>query len=432
MQTQFGNWAIALGIDWTMPGDAREVRAAKKSRQKDASVQMNSVTGQRWLGFHAPASGKVYAGALLVAMVKPNAVVYQPLDENRAWVCAISDGMPVVGHDKILPASEARNTAIEWSSMFPQADMLGELSGAQSSLADVFAVLDEGLESKAIQKKQIAVALLNVSGVSFTRIGLIAGIALLAGGLAYGVTWYLDVRQKQKTGQLTLEQATRQSMASAQDKARQAAQHQASVTAFQAQVAAARAAQCVRNAPLSFWSGVAGVRQRTPLSVRGYRPTAYDCTAQACRVKWLGEGRFVSAADKLFVPNVERNLSADLAATAVVPFSVAKDRLPASRAKSADELRFLLQSNFVMHVRGFTVEAALPQTVNAPPAAGLPPAVVAEVGKWRAQLQGTSALLDAGTVLRMMAKWPIRVTSIKYQPGTGSVDLEGEFVYVGN
>jgi hypothetical protein len=90
----------------------------------------------------------------------------------------------------------------------------------------------------------------------------------------------------------------------------------------------------------------------------------------------------------------------------------------------------LIQSALSVHVKSVTVDAAQPVSISAPPAAGAQPVVVAEVGKWRAQLQGSAALLDAGTVLEMMARWPVRVTSVKYQPGASYIDLEGEFVFM--
>lgn len=438
MQTQFGNWAIALGIDWTMPSDAGEVRAQKKKHAeqkehaKDSFVLMTSSTGQRWLGFHAPVAGKVYAAALLVAMVKPNAVVYQPLNDQFAWVCAIQDGMPVVGYDKVLPASDARNTAIEWSSMFPQAEMIGDLQGAQASLADVFAVLDEGLESKTVQRKQIAFALLSTSGMPVGRIALAAVVVILAAALAYGVTWYMDVRKAQENNKLSLEDAARKAMASAQEKARLEAERKAAVATFHQQVDAARAAQQTRIVPASVWAGVSSVRGAVGISQRGYKPQAFDCTPQSCRVTWLGAGRFVRASDKLLLPNVERNLGAELTAASVFPLATRQGAMPAAKAGSGEELRLLVQSALSVHVKNLTVEAPQPLAISAPPAAGpgVQPVVVAEVGKWRAQLQGSSALLDAGTVLEMMGRLPIRVTALKYQPGANYVDLEGEFVFM--
>lgn len=430
MQTELGSWSIALGIDWTMPSDASEVRAEKKMRPKHSHVLMSSATGQRWLGFHEPVSGKVYAGALLVAMVKPNAVVYQPLNDTHAWVCAIRDGMPAPGYDKVLPASEGRNAAIELSSVFQEAEMIGAISGAQASLADVFGVLDEGLSTKSIQKRQIAVALLSTGGHPAMKI--VAGVAALviAGGLAYGVTWYLDVSEQQKNGQLSLEEAARQAMASAQTQARQEAERQAAQASFKGQIEAARIAQNIGPDSIAFWSGVNRIRRAIPHTIRGYKPQSYDCTPQACRVSWLGQGRFVSVADKLKLPNVERNLTSDLMAASVFPMSVGTAQLPRTGAQSADELRFQLQSMFALNLKSFSVDAPVPQSVAALPTAGLPPVVVAHVGKWRAQMVGSSAVLDVTPILQRMARYPIRVTSIKYQPGPGSVDLEGEFVFM--
>lgn len=436
MQTQFGEWAVALGIDWTMPSDSKEVRAQKKKQAelaehaKDAFVLMTSDTGQRWLGFHAPVAGKVYAGALLVAMVKPNAVVYQPLGDGHAWVCAIQDGMPVVRHDKVLPAHEARDTAIAWSSMFPQAEMIGDLQGAQAGLADVLAVLNDGLESKTIKKKELTFALLSTTGLPVGRIALAVGAVVFGAAAAYGVTWFTDVRDAQSKDKLTLEEAARQSMASAEAKAQVEAAKKAAQATMQTQVEAARAAQASRIVPVSFWSAMTAVRGTVPISLRGYKPQTYECVPATCRVSWLGAGRFVRVADKLLLPNVERNLSAELTATSAYPLVTRQGAMPRSRAESGEELRLLLQSALSVHGKNFTADAPQPVSITAPPAAGLQPVVVAEVGKWKLQMQGASAYLDAGALVELMNRLPMRVTSIKYQPVAHSVELEGEFVFM--
>lgn len=432
MQTRFDEWDVAVGIDWTMPSNTGEARAEKKKKERvgQSSVLMRSDAGQRWLGFHAAVQGKVYAAGPLVGMVKADAVVYQPIGESDAWVCAIQDGMPAPGFDKVLSAAEARNLALEWSSMFSNAVMIGDLEGAWKSIGDVFKVLDDALADKAIQRKQIAVALLSNGGMPVAKIAGFASVLILAGGLSYGVTWYLDVRQAQEDQKLSFEQAARVAMASAQSEAELVAQRQAAVASFKSQVDAAREANGARYSPASLWNALGDVRRKVPYSTRGFRPQSFDCSVSACRVTWLGAGRLVSAADKLHLPNVERRLTDDLTATSVFPVTPVQDQLPAINVASADELRFLIQSALSLHVKGVTTEPAQAQTIPAPPGAGVGPAVVAEVGKWRVQVQGTTALLDTPALLAIAAKLPMRVTAIKYQPGPGSVDLEGEFVFI--
>ncbi len=438
MQTQFGDWSIALGIDWSFPSNLREVRAEKKRRAKDYFV-LSSVGSQHWLGFHAPVPGKVYAAALLVAMVKPNAVVYFPVNEyseggntmySDAWVCAISDGMPVPGYDKVLPIVEARNTAIEWASLFPKAEMVGEISGAQSTLADVIGVVDEGLQSKAIQKKQIAVALLNKHGVSVARIAAVAVLAGVAVACFFGYQAYSDMKRKGAESQLSADDAARQFAMSSQEKARIEAEQKQKLAEFQGQLDAAKISSNLRPSVGALWSGFVTTRQALPVSKNGYKPQSVDCTPTGCRVTWLGAGRFTSAAGKLALPNVERNLTSDLSAVSVFPVVVGTDTMPASSAKTADELRFLFQSHFGLHAKNFQADASQPVVISPPAGLTLPPQTVADVGKWRVQIQGSAAVIDAKIMLGMLAKWPVRVQAIKYQPAASLVELEGEFVFL--
>lgn len=430
MQTQFGDWLIALGVDWSMPSNAGEIRAEKKRRAKDYSV-LSSVSGQHWLGFHEPVAGKVYAGALLVAMVKPNAVVFHPIDEGNAWVCAISDGMPVPGrYDQVLPLAEARNTAIEWASLFPKAEMVGDISGAQASLADIFGVLDEGLKAKAIQKKQIAVALLGKNGFSAKRAVGIGLIGIVIAGLAVGGMMYRELQRKQTETQMSLEEAARQASLNAQDKARFESELRAKVTTYQGQIEAARRENEERLSPTALWAAFSVVRQSLPVSSHGYKPQSFECSVQQCRVTWLGAGRFTTAAEKLLLPNVEATLTPDLTANSVFPLTVVKDALPKSQARSADELRFLIQSDFAIHARAVQVEAAQPVTLAPPAGLNVVPEAVAQVGKWHMQVQGGTAVIDAKTIVRMIARWPMRITGIKYQPGSTAFDLDGEFIFL--
>lgn len=436
MQTHFQNWSLALGVDWSMPSNAKEIRAEKKRHTKDHFV-LSSVAGQNWLGFHPPVVGTVYAGALLVAMVKPNAVVYVPVNPrvegdqtlySDAWVCAISDGMPVVGYDKVLPLADARSLAVEWSSLFPKAELVGDLSGAHATLASVIGVIDGGLQAKTIQKKQIAVALLNKQGVSVVRVAMVAAISGLAVATWFSVQAYREMQRKQTESQLALADAVRRATMSAQEKARLEAEQKAKLIAYEQQIAAARQEHKNRIAVGALWSATSAIRHSLPVSMYGYKPQVLDCTAAQCRLTWLGVGKFTSPAGKLRLPNVERNLTPDLLATSVFPLSLSKEGLPSSSVRSGEELRFLLQSQLGMH-GNFTAD--VPQAVVVQPPAGLStqPRTVAEVGKWRMQLRGGAALIDTKAMLGMLAKWPVRVQGVKFQAGD-SVDLEGDFVFM--
>jgi hypothetical protein len=429
MQTTFGDWTIALGIDWSMPSNAREIRTEKKRRTKQDFV-LSSVAGQNWLGFHAPITGKVYAGALLVAMVKPNAVVYCPCDDSNAWVCAIYEGMPVVGHDKVLPIAEARNTAVEWSSMFAKAEVIGDIAGARATFADVIAVLDEGLAAKVIQKKQVAVALLNKHGISYRQIAVVALGGCLLVGSFFAFQTYRDIQRRNAASQLSFEDGARQAVMSANGKARIEAEQTAKAAAYKSQIESALRDHTKRTSVAALWSAFVAVRQSLPVSMNGYKPQAVDCTAQHCRVTWQGAGRFTSAAGKLSLPNVERNLTADLSAVSVFPVSVGDDAMPASQARTAEELRFIFQSYFGVHVTSFQADAMQAVLVNPPAGLAVAPKVVAEIGKWRMQIQAVAAVIDAKTMLGMLAKWPARVQMIRYQPAAGLVDVEGEYVFL--
>lgn len=431
MIIEFGSWKVALGMEWVMPTSKAEIRAEKKARAKQNFV-FSEASGQYWLGFHSAVTGKVYSAAFLVALVKPNAVVYCPVDDAHGWVCAITEGMPVVGYDKILPLSEARSTAIEWSNLFNHAEVVGELSGSQCSVPEVFESLSQELASKTINKGQLAMAMLSGGSISVKRIGVFAGAVFLIGVAAFGVKVFRETQAKREHEQITLQEAAQQLLAEKMNREKVDAERKALAAAYAAKVAAERTGMRVRVSPWSLWSGVTGVRRSLPVSLYGYKPQTFDCTTDSCRVEWVGSGRFTSPVDKLRLPNVERSMTAELKANSTFGVSSVKDSMPGSRAGNAEELAFVLQSSFAMKGANFQLQPPQPVVVDVPKGMNGAPEIIGHVGKWHASFQGATALLQATEFMQQAARWPIRVSSVKYQSLASIVDVDGEYVFVVN
>lgn len=428
MITQIGDWKVALGVEWLLPKSKAEIRTAKKSRPKQASVFVSAEAGD-WLGFHAAAAGKVYAGALLVSMVEPNAVVYCPISEELSWICAISEGMPVVGYDEVLPVGEARSKAKDWSNLFANADIIGDLSGAKATVQDVLNKLEQELDSKSLSKKQLASALMVKDGISIVRVAVMGSIVfgvMLAG---WGAKTYKETQERQERERVSLQEAAKRVLAEKLDHEKAEAQRQEALKELAVKVAAAKAGLKERVNPALVWAGMTRVRQGLPISMYGYKPQSYECGADACKVEWLGAGAFTNAADKLRLPGVERTLSNDLKATSSFELKGTRDVLPKVRAASPEELAFLIQSRFGAKVSGFMVQPSQPVTVEGPKGVK-EPEVIGQVGKWHMTVQGATALLQVAEITRLMAHWPVRVTSMKYQPVASSIDVDGEYVFV--
>lgn len=430
MRVKIGKWSVAFGLDWIMPSSASEARRERKARAKSAYV-LAQMDRQQWLGFHPPVKGVAYCGALLVAMVKPNAIVVHPLNEDEVWVCAVQDGMPVVGYDQIMPIANGRNTALEWSGLFVKADMVGDFAGAQGSFEDILSQIDQGIANKSIKKKQLAPALLHANGAMARRIAvLVLLMATVAAGVI-GFRAYQDIQRRRSQEQSSALDAARAAMAELQGKAKQDGERKAQAAAFQQQVEAARTEQRVRVDPAQLWEAITQVRRSIPFSARGYKPQSIDCGPQSCRVQWIGSGRFVNVADKLLLPNVEPSYTTDLTATSVFPLKVAQGAMPASQPEiaSAEQMRFWLYSALATKYVGINFDPAQPVMLTPPQGTGLQPASVASVGKWHVSM-ASGGLIEAAELARALSRWPVRITAVKFTNGS-TVEIDGEYVFVG-
>ncbi len=428
MQMQFGNWIVALGVEWLLPKNKGEIRVAKKSRFKQNMVFVSTEAGD-WLGFHAAGAGRLYAGALLVAMVEPNAVVYCPISEEMSWICAISEGMPVVGYDEVLPTSEARNKAKDWSNLFANADIIGELSGAKATVQDVLNVLEQELESKSLSKKQLARALLVKNGISIARVVVMGSIVFGVMLLGWGAKTYKEMQERKERDRLSLQEAAKRLLAEKLDQERAYNQQQQALNNLSTKLASAKVALRERVNPALVWGAMSKVRKSLPPSMYGYKQQSYECGADVCKVEWLGGGKFTNAADKLRLPSVERTLSSDLKAISSFHIKGTRDVLPKVNTANIEELAFLIHSKFNAQVQGFALTPAQPVTVEG--IKGVKESeVIGHIGKWHMTIQGSTALLQVAEITRLMSDWPIRLTNIKYQPMASSFDLDGEYVFV--
>lgn len=431
MRTTIIDWEVAVGVEWLMPTDARELKEARKARSSQHFV-LASVGRQQWAGFHDATEGKtkVYAAALLVAIVKPNAVVYSPLSRDEAWVCAIADGMPVVGYDKVLPSIDARSTAIEWSSIFPKADMVGAISGAQTTLEDVLASINEGLVAKQIRKQQISAAVLKKNGVQ--KRDLVRGAALIGAGVLVlvGLDVYRGIMHRKDEQQLTLAAAVQDELEARRSRELEQRNIHQKQVAFHAQGEALRKQYADRVSPLAYWSAFTRLRQSIPLSRNGFRPHSYDCTADACTLTWAGDkGRFTTAASKTALPGVTSAslTTTELTATSSFPLTVAREPLRSYPSPTPEQFRVTIAALGV-HMTGFSTEATRPILAIPEPSLQQAPVTVAHVGHWRLQVSTTMALISVGDALRLLTAYPVRITSLKYDVTTGGMLLEGDYI----
>ncbi|KXU35364.1 hypothetical protein AXE65_06410 [Ventosimonas gracilis] len=100
--------ALAVGIDWAFVEDKSEVKAQLKQATGKQYVVASSDEGML-LGLSEAdkAAKNRTAAGLLVGKLLPDAIVYEALDQERIWVCAVRGGLPLPGMDKVTDAGEA-------------------------------------------------------------------------------------------------------------------------------------------------------------------------------------------------------------------------------------------------------------------------------------------------------------------------------------
>ncbi len=420
---------LALGLNWSMAQDSAEVRMGSKAMPGAQRVVVPA-DGRFWLGlYEGQVKGKAYAAALIVGLVVPTCIVCQAVSEEEAWICSIQDGKPVPLYDKLIPIADARNTLIEWTHFFSEAEMVGDQLGAGMTLEDVLAALDQKIADKEIKKKQLQAAMLVRQSVSLAAIlKVFLLVALIAGGyLAW--TTYQRVRKNAD--------ATQQGMAKAAQAALNAQQTEAErqklIADFRAAVEKKRLeVETSVGRVSSAWSQWEGARRSVPFIAHGYTPVSMDCGLEACNVAWAGTDKYTFAVDKGKVPGAVQDFDTRLATTSRIPVSApSTDGRPLVQFASAEELSFRMNTDLATVVPGLQIEPAQPVVVSPPPNIGLAPETVGSQGRFRASFQGPAALVHAHEAIARLSRWPVTLTTVRYSAvnSVASVEVEGTYTF---
>jgi hypothetical protein len=431
MKITRGKWQLAVGVDWSMPGYAGEIRQLKRAnpRRHFFSAAFHQ---QTWLGFHdaVRSLGTTYSGALLVGMVERHALVCMTLNEDWAWMCVVSDGMPLVGHDLVVAMKDVARLSAEWASVFHGARLVGNLQDNALSLESVLLQLEDDLAAKAISKRQLAAATLRVQGTATQLVMRIAIGVAIAGACSYAWQGYNRLQRAMKEAS---DKEMRQAEAAAlaeHARIRALAERRKAIDGFASQIRDQQASYAKRLDAAAFWAATARVRGDLPLSRYGYRPQSVECGRAECRVTWQGQGANVSPADKYLLPNLVPAPITDPVAVSVFGISPDQESLPASRARSPEELQVQLVSVLARRLRGMRIDPSQPVNVPPPPQSGLAPGVAAHVGTWAVSISAPAALVKAREALGLMKSLPVRVQSVKFHPQQGNVELSGDYIFL--
>ncbi len=422
---------FALGLTWASAHDAAEARRESQSRPRAHRVLLPS-NGQFWIGLYdEPVKGVSYAAALAVGLIDPNVIICERVSETHSWLCAIVEGLPVVGYDHLVVNEEARDTVSQWTSFFPKAQFVGaDLPGAKSSLSEVLDELAKAIATKRITPKQLVAIRLRRQGISLTSVVAAVGIlSLPILGYAGWVSWN-KILASSSAQKVSMANAAKQALNAEQA----AAEKRKKIAQFGLQVAAKRADLDRQSAthPEPLWRQWHSKR-KLPLVAYGYQPSSMNCDASSCTLQWVGSGAFTLPADKLRLPSVVPNMEPTLSATSIFPLTpTTMTRSGATPFLTPESLRFAFANAASVALPALQIEAMTPVVLSPPQELGLAPVHVGAIGKWSLALNGPMALVSAEDAFSFLKPWPVQLTSIKFETlgaTAGGITVEGTYIH---
>jgi hypothetical protein len=268
--------SLAVGLEWVLHDSIKEANAALKGK-KNALFARHVAGGECVQAIVSRADlprknrDKLRPGALMVAAVAPNALVYYPVTEDLVWVCAVRDGVPLHGFDAVVGESDAQALLSEAMTYIQGADLFGPLSGSSRDLPDVIGSVD---------KK-------TANGIRFVRAGLpIVQILSVVGIVGAAIAAYVGYQAmtEKMSQERSITEAIAAQMRSEEDKKRRLAEAQAG---YHAQIEQLRRSYMDAVAPADQFKAWMGVLAAQPASLGGWMIASAECDLSFCRIKWF-------------------------------------------------------------------------------------------------------------------------------------------------
>lgn len=279
------NLKLAIGGEWAMPAGKAETAAFLKAHRKSRILDQK-VMGERVIGAFDGKDSGTHAGAWLVALLVPNAIVVHELDEGQFWVAAIRDGVPLADHDKVCDWGCASRIMTDVLAFNPSASLIGSISSASRSLESVLAEAD---------KKALAAARISKPGATARLAGAVA-LAVCVAGLLGWAGWVYMVK---KAAEQAPKESALAALAVEANKRRAAEEYRtAAIAALKGQ--ADGFVHGVRTADAVAFVRAALVSEG--LAYRGWKLRSVECdlAAGSCRKTWIK-----GASGKAFLADIE-------------------------------------------------------------------------------------------------------------------------------
>lgn len=407
MRYDVGPLRLELGVDWSIASSRRE---ALESEDGEPIRFYFHRTSEEGLLFGVPQDPsarltKSVPGAMAVGAVVPDAVVVEEVDDALIWVCAISNGLPLPGMDRVCPSEEAKQVLSEAMSIKPGCTIIGSIREAERTLDEVIEQIPRRMASKMRFTR---------TGINYQRVALIATIAVLTGGGWLGAQQYLEYRR-------TLE-VREQGMLDKLLRQREIAEQRARLEReFEARIERSRRDL---EAPVgAMEQGMQWFSLLTSLpvaqGVQGYLPEEIECHPGSCIVRWKGmpwanplriddlPGRFVG--DRATLASSQEKVSTEFQLKPLLSLTPDERRIT---NKIDDASDFIVRMRLATRDLGLKIDAKTPTPVHIapPPELERTAVTVGLRGPLSAQADSLPYFFET---LRVLNAWPVSLARMR-------------------
>lgn len=407
--------SLAVGLEWVLHDSVKEANAALKGK-KNALFARHAAGGECVQAIVSRADlprknrDKLRPGALMVAAVAPNALVYYPVTEELVWVCAIRDGVPLHGFDAVVGEGDAQALLSEAMTYIQGADLFGPLSGSSRDLPEVIGSVD---------KK-------TAKGIRFTQAGLpivpVLAVGVIVGTVVAAYAGYQELAAKMSQ-EKSIAEAIAAQIRSEEDKKRRLADAQAG---YQAQIEQLRQTYMDAVAPADQFKAWMDVLAAQPASLGGWMVASAECDPALCRIKWFKKDARAIPSMAGQLPGMPEGETPDEVTRAVAVSPGAPAQWGATAPTSFNPRDFAARVAWLKGVM-FSPGASL-SPLSPPPPEGITAITVGKEGTWT--LSGDNARKVA-LVLGEMGHPGVFAVTVRFGSFSGgaprSIEINGKY-----
>lgn len=292
MYKDFQKLRLFFGVEWIFCESKEVLNQEIAEARRQGRKFMHRTDGSRyWMGLLPEGDvlegGKINVPAAVIAAQLPDVIIQVDLDDDKGWVCVISEGQPVADYDKVVSRDESIRMAFEAAKVYMQAQICSATIEGSARTFDAF--LENAPQTKVEYQGQMFPTPLITKG----RVKVGVAVMLLC-AIAYGGYFGFEMyQQKQREAELAAAERIRQNNLSAAEMERLAAERRVKLEEFKVRVDAARKSFNQINGAMGprMYSAWRQVVENMPTSIvpQALRQSV-QCSTQSCVASWTISG----------------------------------------------------------------------------------------------------------------------------------------------